>query len=140
MATAAVVYRSRTGKTRRFADEIGGFLAAHGIESRVMSIGECDAAALANLDYLFLGCWTNGWLIVRQHPDGLWMDFARRLPRVDAPRVALFTTYALATGGMFDRMRAHLAGKTAPITLELKSRDGLLSDADRRRLEGFIAG
>ncbi len=140
MATAAVVYRSRTGTTRRFAEEIGAFLAARGIEPRVMPIGECDAAALENLDYLFLGCWTEGWFIVRQHPDRPWIDFARRLPRVGAPRVALFATYKLATGSMFGQMREHLAGRTAPVGLELKSRNGLLSDADRRALELFIAG
>ena len=138
MKTAAVVYRSRTGTTRRFAEEIGVFLRARGIETRVESIGECDLAALAEVDYLLLGCWTNGLLVTLQHPDGPWVEFARALPPIERPRVGLFTTYWLATGSMFAKMRAELAGRTPSTSLELRSRDGRLSEANRRALEAFV--
>lgn len=68
------------------------------------------------------------------------MAFARRMPRVEGARTALFTTYTLVTGSMFSRMRGHLAGKVGPIELELKSRDGHLDDRHRRALQRMAAG
>ncbi len=138
MATAAIVYRSRTGITRRFAEEIGAFLGARGIEAQVTSVGECDMASLASVDYLLLGCWTNGLMVVLQHPDQPWIDFARDLPTLPGPRVGLFTTYKLLTGSMFSEMRKHVVGKVPAIDLELKSRSGHLSEAHKGVLESFI--
>ena len=135
MTTAAIVYHSRTGTTRQFAEEIGDYLAEIGVETRVESVQDCDAASLAGTDLLLLGCWTSGLFVVLQHPEESWVEFARRLPRVDHARTALFTTYTLATGSMFRRMRGHLAGKVGPIELELKSRDGHLQDGHRRALQ-----
>ena len=40
---------------------------------------------------------------------------------------------------MFARMREHLAGRIPAPALELKSRDGRLSEAHRRTLEAFLA-
>ena len=54
------------------------------------------------------------------------------------PKVALFTTYQLRTGSQFPKMRAALKGKAPSPTLELKSRNGHLSDVDRTRLNDFL--
>jgi flavodoxin len=140
MPKAAVVYCSRTGITRKFAEEIGAYLGARGIEASVSSVGDCDVATLPEVDLLLLGCWTSGLMVVLQRPDGPWVSFARDLPKLTRPRVGLFATYKLATGGMFGKMREHLAGRTAQPSLELKSRDGSLSNAHRRALDGWIAG
>ena len=137
---AAIVYRSQTGTTRRLAEEIGAFLATRDIESKVVSVGECDVDALGDLDYVLLGCWTSGLFIVGQHPDQPWVEFTKAIPVVTRPRIGLFTTYKLATGGMFGQMRRHLAGRTPTPGLELKSRDGHLGESNRRALERFIAG
>lgn len=137
--TAAIVYRSRTGTTRRFAEAIGAFLTTRGVATRVVSIGECDVEALRAADVVLLGCWTEGLFIVRQHPDRQWVAFARSLPELTGSRVGLFTTYKLATGSMFARMREALASTGATVGLELKSRDGSLSDDHRRALERFLA-
>jgi flavodoxin len=139
MAKAAVVYRSRTGTTRRLAEEIGAFLRDRGIEARVESVGDCDMAALAEVDYLLLGCWTNGLMVVLQHPDLPWLQFARDLPSLTRPRVGLFTTYKLLTGSMFAKMREPLTGRVPAVGLELKSRNGHLSEANRRALEAFVS-
>ena len=96
MTTAAIVYRSHTGTTRRFAEEIGAHLRTRGVEAQVSSIGDCDMSQLANVDYLLLGCWTNGLFVVLQHPDEPWLAFARDLPPIARARVGLFTTYKLA--------------------------------------------
>jgi flavodoxin len=138
VSTAAVVYRSRTGVTRRLAEDIAVHLGTHGIETRVGSVADFEPADLAAVDLLLLGCWTSGLLVVRQHPDEPWLAFVRDLPGLSRPRVALFTTYRIATGSMFARMRAALAGKVDRVELELKSRDGRLDDAGRARLDRFI--
>lgn len=139
MKTAAVIYRSSTGTTRRFAEEIAAYLRTQGVETQVSSVGDCDMATLANVDYLLLGCWTNGLFVVRQHPDEPWLAFARALPSGVRARVGLFTTYKLLTGSMFARMRAAIAGKTAAASLELKSRDGRLSGDNEQALDQFLA-
>jgi flavodoxin len=137
MATAVVVYRSATGTTRRFAEEIGAHLEAKGIIATVQSVGECDPASLADADLVLLGCWTSGYFVIAQHPDEPWLAFVRDMPALDGARVGLFTTYKLATGSMFARMRAAIGVKARRFDLELKSRDGHLSDASRQALDRF---
>jgi flavodoxin len=143
MKKAIVVYRSHSGVTRRYGEEIAAFLNGKGVAARVVSVGECDMSTLAAADYLLLGCWTSGLFVVRQHPDEPWLAFVRDMPSLAAapaggPRVALFTTYKLRTGSQFPRMRAALAGKTAAPQLELQSRNGRISAADKRALEQFV--
>ena len=138
MKKAIVVYRSHTGVTRRYGEEIGAFLTARGVSAEVVSVGDCDMATLADVDYLLLGCWTSGLFVVQQHPDEPWLAFVRDMPATPRPKVALFTTYLLRTGSQFPKMRAALAGKTASPQLELKSRNGHLSAADERALEQFL--
>jgi hypothetical protein len=147
VTTALVVYRSRTGVTRRYGEEIASHLRGRGIDSSVTSVGECDMASLAGVDYLFLGCWTSGMFVVMQHPDGPWLSFVRDMPKIGEtaadgtgrPSVALFTTYKLRTGSQFPRMRAALGDKTPEPRLELKSRNGTLSGKDRRVLDEFTS-
>ena len=143
MARAVVVYRSRTGVTRRYAEEISSLLRTKGVMTQLVSVGECDMATLAGADFLFLGCWTSGLFVIGQHPDEPWLAFVRDMPRLDGsgvgPKVALFTTYKLRAGSQFPRMRAALAGKTAAPQLELRSRNGYLSAADAPALERFVS-
>jgi flavodoxin len=138
MPTAAVIHRSATGTTRRFAEEIGEHLVTRGFTTTVQSVGDADPAALAGADVVLLGCWTSGFFVVAQHPDEPWLAFVRELPELGTARVGLFTTYKLATGSMFSRMRAALAGTAARVDVELKSRDGHLSDAGRAALDRFV--
>ncbi len=138
MKKALVVYRSHSGVTRGYAEEIGAYLAARGIEVRVASVGEADPAAVGGVDYLLLGCWTSGLFVVLQHPDEPWLAFVRDMPPAPGPRVALFTTYKLATGSQFRKMREALGARTARPSLELKSRNGHLSDRDRAALDRFL--
>ena len=142
MSNAIVVYRSHSGVTRRYGEAIAAHLVARGVDARVVSVGECDMSALAGADYLLLGCWTSGMFVVLQHPDEPWLAFVRDMPALTggpSPKIGLFTTYKLRTGSQFPKMRAALSGRTLPPTLELKSRDGRLSAADGRALDGFIA-
>jgi len=138
MSTAAVVYRSHSGTTRQLADEIAGHLRDRGIDTKVTSVGERNLARLADVDYLLLGCWTNGWFVVHQHPDEPWLAFARDLPMLEHPRVGLFTTYKLVTGSMFPKMREKLVAKGPHVDLELKSRTGHLSSDGKAALDRFV--
>jgi len=137
MRTAAIVYRSRTGTTRRLAEAIAAHLRTHDVQVVVQSVGDADPRALDEVDLVLLGCWTNGLLVVLQHPDQPWIDFVREIPELHGPRVGLFITYRLLAGSMFAKMRDELAGKADPVALELKSRDGSLSDEHRRALDRF---
>ena len=151
VATALIVYRSHTGVTRRYGEAIAAHLTGRGIDAKVVSVGECDLQSLASVDYLLLGCWTSGLFVVGQHPDGPWLSFVRQMPAIGdsaagetagttaAPKVALFTTYQLRTGSQFPKMRAALKGKAPSPTLELKSRNGRLTDHDKSRLNDFLA-
>jgi flavodoxin len=139
MPTASVVYRSATGTTRRFAEEIGAHLRSRGVDAVVQSVGEADPASLASADFVLLGCWTSGLFVVAQHPDEPWLAFVRDVPALGDAKVGLFTTYKLRTGSMFPRMRAALADRARDAAFELKSKDGHLSDAGRKALDGFIA-
>jgi flavodoxin len=138
MPTAVVVYRSSTGTTRRLAEEIGAYLESRGIDATVRSVGECDPASLAGADFVLLGCWTSGFFVVAQHPDEPWLAFVRDMPALSGAHVGLFTTYKLVTGSMFSRMRAAIGEKASRIDLELKSRDGHLSDVGRQQLDRFL--
>jgi flavodoxin len=138
MTTAVVVYRSRTGTTRRLAEEIGAHLRARGLDTRVGSVGEIEPASLAQADVVLLGCWTSGLLLVGQHPDAPWIDFAHDVPSLAGRRVALFATYKLRTGSMFRRMRAALHGVDDRRIPELQSRDGRLGPDTRRALDELL--
>ncbi|MGA3031185.1 MAG: hypothetical protein ABSE58_10730 [Candidatus Limnocylindrales bacterium] len=145
MKKAVVVYRSHSGVTRRYGEEIAAFLGRKGVAAQVVSVGECDTASLADADYLLLGCWTSGLFVVMQHPDEPWMAFVRDMPNLPAepgarhPKVALFTTYQLRTGSQFAKMRTALAGKVAAPQLQLQSRNGHLSASDEQALERFVS-
>ncbi len=138
MKTAAIVYCSATMTTAGLAEDIERHLRAKGIETRVASIGDIDTATLADVDYLFLGCWTHGWFVINQHPEQAWVDWARGLPRLEKPRVALFTTYLIRTGSMFPRMRRALGDRVRRIDLELKVKGSELTEEARRALEAFV--
>ena len=53
-------------------------------------------------------------------------------------KLALFTTYKFVTGSMFRKMNVHLVDKFSSPEMELKSRDGMLSEEDKHMLDSFI--
>jgi len=139
MASALIVYRSHTGVTRRYGEEIAAYLGTKGVDARVASVGDCDLEAPGKADFLLLGCWTSGLFVIGQHPDGPWLSFVRAMSPAAKPKVALFTTYMLVAGSQFSKMRAALANKTSKPQLELKSRNGHLSASDKAALDRFVA-
>ncbi len=73
-----------------------------------------------------------------QHPDKPWMPFARKLPELSVRKIGLFTTYKIATGGMFKKMASCLGGNSTRVSLELKSRSRRLSENHQQALDAFL--
>ena len=138
MKTAVILYHSKTGTTKQYAEEISKYLKSKGLDTQVISIQAYSQDMLNNVDYVFFGCWTNGLMVMLQHPDKEWKDFAAKLPSMPGVKVGLFTTYKILTGSMFKNMYKQLKGKFAAPSLELKSRNGFLSAADKEKLDSII--
>ena len=139
MKKAAIIVNSKTGTTRQYADEICEHLKSKGLDSQIASIQDYSEDILNDADYVFFGCWTNGLMVILQHPEKIWVDFAANLPSKPDTKIALFTTYKILTGSMFRNMYKQLKGKFATPSLELKSRNGSLSEIDKQALENLIS-
>lgn len=138
MKKAVIIYNSKTGITKKYAEEIGTYLRTKKLSTDIISIQEYKDETIKNADFLFLGCWTNGLMVCLQHPDNNWKDFASKLPNEIKSKTALFVTYKTLTGSMFKNMRKHLKGKIDSCSAEIKSRNGLLSESDKVVLNNFI--
>ena len=138
MKKAVIVYQSKTGITENFGKEISKFIAGKGIETQTISIKEYKDGLVETADYLLLGCWTAGFMLLFQHPDFAWKQFASKLPVLPGKKIALFTTYKIATGSMFKSMKKHL-GNSESVLIELKSKKGNLSEENKAVLERFLA-
>ena len=68
-------------------------------------------------------------MIFNQHPEKKWVDFANQLPVINNKKIVLFTTYKIATGSMFKKMKERLKCDSKFIKLELKSRNGKLNES-----------
>jgi flavodoxin len=138
MSKALIIHHSKTGTTRKFGAEIADFCKQKGLETNVVSIDEFNKKDLSGVEYLFLGCWTHGYMIFNQHPDKKWMEFANLLPVINNKKIVLFTTYKIATGSMFRKMKMPLKCDSKFIKLELKSRNGKLNESGLRLLSTTI--
>jgi len=139
MKKALILYNSKTGTTKRFALEIAEFLKKNNLDTTVASIFEFDSNDTGNSEYVLLGCWTSGLMILFQHPERVWVEFSKQLADLSGKKIGLFTTYTIATGSMFKNMRRHVNSSSGNSGLELKSRRGDLSEADKRELLRFIS-
>jgi len=135
---AVIIYNSKTGTTKKYAEAIGEYLKANKMEVALSSIREYKDEILEEADYLLLGCWTQGLIFFLQHPDKVWVDFAKILPDNLKSRIILFTTYKVLTGSMFKKMCTHLNDNYNFSFIELKSRTGSLSEVDKNSLDKLI--
>lgn len=135
MSKALIIYHSKTGTTRKLGQDIARICAEMSIETKIIPIEAFKKEDLESVDYLFLGCWTHGLFIFNQHPDNEWVDFAKQFPAIEHKKLVLFTTYKLATGSLFRRMRKHLKYDSSSLEWQLKSKNSRLNDADVDRLK-----
>jgi flavodoxin len=137
--TAVVVYYSKTGRTRQMAWEIDKYLKENNLESKMISVYDVRPEDITQSEIVLLGCWTHGLFFILQHPDKTWREHAARFPDLNGKKVGFFTTYKTATGSMFRRMYKNLKDRIAePVTLQLKSRNGKLSDSNKELIKRFI--
>ena len=138
MKTAVIIYHSKTGTTKKYAEEIANYLKSKGISTRLSSIQTFQENLLSETDFVFLGCWTNGLMFILQHPDREWKDCAAKRPSMPSTKLILFTTYKILTGSMFRNMYQQLKEKFLEPLLEIKSRNGFLSATDKLKLDSII--
>jgi flavodoxin len=132
-----VVYHSRTGITKRYGEEIKAYLQKNGVSADIVSIREFRKEQLGGTDFVFLGCWTSGLMILLQYPEKEWIVFAQSLPDLGKRKIGFFTTYKMATGNMFKKMKKYVVSSNG-IELALKSKTGSLSESDKNQLLNFI--
>ena len=138
MKKALVVYNSKNGATKNYGEEITEFLIKKEFDAKAISINECRAEDIENADYVFFGCWTSGLFLFKQKPEQIWVEFAKKIPPLKGKKIGLFTTYKIATGSMFKKMRKYLQVEEDAKFLELKSKDGHLPISSRLLINDFV--
>lgn len=139
MQKAIIFYKSRKGKTKKFGENILEFLNELAVTAEIRSIDEEILPDLSAYDYIFLGCWTKGLMLLFQKPEKSWREFAAKLPPLDEKMVVLFTTYNIRTGSMFENMEKLLKFNNKPDSvLQIKSRKSVLNEKIKMQLKRFV--
>ena len=139
MKKAIIIYQSKKGTTRALSNEIGRFLEIKGINTEVVSLENYDYRDLSLYEYVFLGCWTKGLMVIAQRPDKTWKKFIKSVDIPEKAKVCLFTTYKFATGTMFSQMRKSFNGTTNSTYLKIKSKNGSLSNGNARLIDYYVS-
>jgi flavodoxin len=138
MKKAIIFYQSKTGTTKSYAQEIEKHLTSMDINSSCVPVEKYHENLMENIDFIILGCWTKGLMVIFQKPDEIWNSFARKLSLTNNSKVALFTTFKITTGSMFKNMERQLKNLNNSFVPRLKSRKGTLSVEDITVLNKFI--
>jgi flavodoxin len=118
----AIVFDSKTGRTRAAAEEMAQVARAAGHECTVRSVQDADPAAVSAADAICVGSWCQGLFFVLQHATTATMDFIDSLDELGGKPAAVFCTYKTAVGGMLPKMAARLESRGADVTGSFKSR------------------
>ena len=136
---ATIVYQSRKGKTAFYAREIAMYLWQQGVNISLCATSDFSKEKLQNCDCLMLGCWTSGWFVVNQHPNPIWVEFAKKhLQDPLPPKLVLFTTYKIRTGSLFNRMKKRINMNHVKSIQTMKSKTGFLSNQDKILLKEIV--
>lgn len=133
-----ILYQSKRGRTAGYARAMAMYLWSKGMSVSYSSVADYKPEQLEGCDLLMLGCWTSGWFVLNQHPNSIWVDFARKLPADLPERLILFATYKLRTGSMFARMKKRLSLKSVRRLDTLQSKTGILDDKEKALLDSYI--
>lgn len=139
MKKAIIIYQSKKGTTMQLSNEIADIINRNEIDTEVASVEDFHVTDLSSYDYIFLGCWTKGLMFLAQHPDAQWQNSVKSLHFPDKANIALFTTYKLATGSMFSRMKKCLPENQREDVLMIRSRNSQLPADTLSEIEEFIA-
>lgn len=133
-----ILYQSKRGRTAGYARAMAMYLWSRGMSVSYSSVSDFKPEQLNDCDMLMLGCWTSGWFVVGQHPNKLWVDFAKQLPANLPPRLILFATYKIRTGSMFSRMKKRLNLSQVRRIDTLESKTGILGDYEKKLLDAYV--
>ena len=139
MKKALIIYLSRKGTTKYFGHNIGEYLKSKNIEASVVSMHDAEPKLVKDFDFVLLGCWTHGLFVILQHPERQWVKFMKKLPEIKDKKIALFTTYKLATGSMFKKMEKPISNKINKIDLKLKAKGDELDSSHKGLLDAFLS-
>lgn len=118
----AIVYDSRTGRTKAAAEEMAEVVRRAGHDCTVESVQSADPTEVSRSDVICIGSWTEGLFIVLQHATKATMSFIEQLGPLDGKPAAVFCTYKTATGKMLPRMADALAARGGQVTGQFRSR------------------
>jgi len=138
MKRAIIIYQSKTGTTKNYAQEIRAYMQEKQIETYCFPVENYREGILQDADYLLMGCWTKGLMVILQKPDEIWCDFVKKISVPAQTKVAFFATYKIRTGSMFKNMVKHFNQAKNSSFPNLKSRNGNISEIDRLVLNEFI--
>ncbi len=139
MSKALIIYLSKKGTTKYFGHNIADYLKEKGVECDIKSLHDTQPQDVNGYNLILLGCWTHGLFIAFQHPEKQWQKFAKQLPALDGSKLALFTTYKIATGSMFRKMKQGLGKNGEKVQLTLKAKSEKINDAHKALLDNFIS-
>ena len=106
-----IIYQSRTGKTRRAAELIGGAIKGQTSSVVVRSTKNIDYKELTEADLIFVGTWVDGLIFFGHRPGDL--QLIRKIPPLWGKRVAAFTTHAVFAGSAPEKLAKDLANRGA---------------------------
>jgi flavodoxin len=137
---ALVIYHSKTGTTKKMAEAIGEQIQKNQMDVVIRSIHEVSEQEIQTASHLYMGSWTNGFMLFGQKPHKDWSNFAFRLQKDNSKKVMLFATYKLRTGSMFSKMQSQLSIKGFRINkAALKSKNGDLSEKHKELINKSLA-
>ena len=131
----SIIYNSRTGTTKKYAEEMQAFLKEKGADTMLSSLEEINKEDLQASDLVLLGSWTSGLFFFAQHPDKKWKQNVSKLSGISDKKICLFTTYKTLTGSMFRKMQQSLNLPEDAKVHYLKSRSSKLTEQNKEELE-----
>lgn len=138
MSKALVIYLSKKGTTKYFGHNIASYLKEKGVDCKVLSFHDAKPQDITGYDMVLLGCWTHGLFVAFQHPEKQWQKFAQQVPPLNGSKLALFTTYKIATGSMFRNMQKALGKNGEKVQLTLKAKSEKINHEHRAALDKFL--
>ena len=109
---ACILYFSRTGNTRAFAEAI-----AETLQIPVYDITSTNPSIVNEYDAVILGTPVNGF-----HPARETVEFISRLPQTHGKPIVLFCSYALWTGRTFSKLTSEMKKKGFQPILRVKKK------------------
>ncbi len=116
-----IVYDSRSGNTADAARQISDLFRQKGHEVESHPVAEAGAVT-ASADLLCVGSWTQGLLVVGQHPTAAILRWIDGLPPLAGKPAVVFCSYAIAAGGTLAKMASALSAKGAAVRWQLPFR------------------